>query len=1800
MCLLFVSLYLVPGFGLLLVRSSSDNTGTSMAGKGKKHHQPTMDIQEGGEAVGEEKSFFEIFMAGQARRDEEMIERMEAAKRDQVAAEAAAKKERIAAEARAKKDLLAAEERAEERRLREQIAAEEREEKRMERAKIAEEARAEARALQKEKRKREEAERLEELALRRDEAARQEARRIEEVSKEREEAARLAADRLAEQHAEAAAKAHEQQRTLMELQADLGRKAAEASRLESAKLRARDRVISGLPAYHQGEDVEAFFTLVEGRLEVGDIPEVEWVGHVTGKLTGELGAKWQELSQGGGDYPSVKAAMLIGSGYTPRTAGSAFHAFRGENTKGMSGDQLYRKGVRLVQRMLAPVVVDKDVLFRLVKPWVLACVSNRCVGLLDARDINDSEALVKGLQDYLNMEGDKVAGKAAVFGSSYSGPRRAAPYHSENKKPREAGSSNGSGSSSGGGFQFNCFKCGKQGHKAADCWQGGGKSSGDKPPPAKIVCYICGVEGHKSTTCPKRDVSKDAKSIKQLSRRDPRDAVLDGKLNGAEVVLLLDSGAHITIVPEHMVGEELRTGKSVSARPYRSDFPLKFPTATVKFSVEGMEEWEEVVGLAPAEEGKECEVLYGLDLKTDRGMELAVLVNKSGQVPVMQVTTRAASRQEAQREEQDAKLVAVEKPRVKAVSTVAAAESVRKLGAGEGSAVADRPAVLPEPASSEVEEKGREESTGTGESAADRPVGNPGPATQPPPSLDEWPDLDSLEEEGLEMEEEEEQVDLPGEVEYCLRSSESGLEDLGVPPVEKGLGSRPKLVKGVKEDPTLESWRVLAERGEQGFRWERGLLYQTTTTHTGEVVHLMVLPKAFRGKVLKMAHEGSGHLGARKVKALLRQRFTWPGMGVDVMTHTRSCSVCQLCSKPKSRKAPMMERKVMTEPFEVMAFDLVGPLPKGKGGCMYILTAVCMGSRWPEAIPLKSITARAVATGMVEIFARTGIPLQLLTDQGSQFMSSLEGHLCKDLGIDRVRTAPYHPETNGVVERMHGTLKPMLRKASHLGLDWVTQLPFALFALRSAPNRDSSFSPYQLVYGHRVRTPLDILHQGWADLSFEELDTEEWSSWLVDRLEVWHSTQRERMIEAGGKRKSQFDKGTVDRQLEKGDKVLCRIPGCVGKLEESWHGPYVVEEKIGQVNYKVKVGRGKAKVLHINNLKRYFDRVEDVLRLALVAEDWSEDEVVGTRLQGSYEGFDEESVVSDLKSEFPEVFSNLPGKAKVGCFKIETGNAEPRRSHPYRVPDRLKEGVRSEVKKLVDLGIVVPSISPWASPVVPVPKNDGTVRVCIDYRKLNEVTTSDPYYMASMEEILERVGSSKIISKIDLCKGFYQVEVDPSSQEKTAFVSPYGKFEFKRMPFGLKNAPAAFQRMMEVVLGDCYEYSAPYIDDVVVYSENEVEHVQHLRCVLECFRKFGLTLKEAKCEWGKVKVEYLGHVIGGGELAVPAHRAAAMADYIQPRTKKQLRSFLGAAGYYRQFVEGFAKLSAVLTPWTAKSAPSVVGWTVEGREAFERIKVSLVNCVCLTIPSQEDTFILHTDASGMGIGATLNVRRNGKILPVAYYSRQLQGAQHRYSATELEGLAVFKAVHFFAHYLYGARFEVMTDHKALVSLLHSRVLNRRLHGWVMQLLEFDFVVKYRPGSENGDADALSRQDWESKLGSTWRHELDEEDQGLRAAQSFVVGGDVGTEPHRSNNRSAGVATTGVALQGPAEGHRSKDRRAGVATTGVALQGPAEGAQQEAGKRVATIGVALKEAVCKGGSGSVQSKRAVCKHYLPNT
>ena len=1385
---------------------------------------------------------------------------------------------------------------------------------------------------------------------------------------------------------------------------------------------------------------------------------------------------------------------------------------------------------------MAPLRASEALEFAVLRPWVCSVIPKRARAVLDVRAVGTAADLVDALQDHLMVEGNRTEGQAAVF-----------------RKQTYTSSSSSDGSKERKATSLSCFTCGKPGHKAADCWQGKGSSGSSgysKPvvsPSASIItCYNCGKVGHKSPQCPEPKAEKAGskegkpKPVRRVWHSRPQETQLEGSVNGVGVSIVLDSGASISVVPELIVAPDQRTGRRVAVRAFGSKVPVSLPIAEVTFKV-GDLSWVEEVPLAPEEEGYGKEVLYGLDLKSKRGLDLVLLVNGQESEEVLSVTTRSESKAISQREGEEARVVEAEKPKVKEVGAVAQ-EVQPTVSVVEAVAQVVQPTVKRvESVALEVQSTERAveavtelvqsseqavqavvdlmskgESPGEVKLVADRPASGSEPVASDSAMGKEKDDELSLEEmaEACDADSLVDELDtyddeVEGRIQFELRSEDRSGVELEIPPVGHGSASRAELVKETEADPSLKEWRRLAELGEKGFSRHNGLLYQATRSQVLETNHLIVLPQMFRLKVLQMAHEGLGHLGARKVKSLIRQRFTWPGVGQSIMRHCRSCVTCQRCSKAPARKAPLIEREVLSEPFESLAFDIVGPMPKGKGGCRFLLTAICMASKWPEAIPLRSVTAKAVAKGMIEIFAHTGIPLRLLTDQGSQFLGSLVTQLCRNLGIEKIKMTPYHPEGNGVVERMHGTLGAMLTKASSQGLDWVEQVPFALFALRSSPNRDTLFSPYQLVYGHQVRTPLDILHQGWAEVSFKELDVGEWAEWLIEKLEVWHDVCKERGQKASGKRKEAFDKKAVERNLDVNDLVLCRVPGMVHKLQEAWHGPYPVLERTSKVDYRVNVGRGRSRVLHVNNLKKYHEREEAVMRLAVVAENWEDDCDVGTRLEGVCEEFDVEQLVV-MQREYPRVFSDLPGKTGICKLSISIAGARPVASPPYRIPDRLKEGVRSEILKLEELEIVVPSTSPWGSPVVPVPKSDGTVRICIDYRRLNEVTEGDPFYMCTMEEIIERVGGSMVISKLDLAKGFFQIEVEEESRQKTAFITPFGKFEFKRMPFDLKNAPAIFQRTMEVVLIDCYDFSAPYIDDIVVFSADGESHAQHLRLVFAALDKQGLTVKLSKCEFGKKKLEYLGHVIGGGELAVPSHRATAMTEYLLPRTKRQLRSFLGAASYYRRFVQGFARLSSVLSPATSKIAPSVVGWTDVRLEAFHAIKVCLINICVLTVPSLEDVFTLHTDASGAGIGATLNVIREGEKRPVAFFSRQLQGAQKRYSATELECLAIFKSIYFFSHFLYGRRFEVVTDHQALVSLLKSRVLNRRLQGWMLQLLDFDFYIVYRAGKENSDADALSRQAWDSREGDPgWIKEPEEKEKSRTTGTISFVGGDVG-------------------------------------------------------------------------------------------
>ena len=713
----------------------------SMAGKNtRKNHQPSGDTQETSEG-GDVSSFLEMFVASQARRDEDNNERVRQAQ-------------------------LAAEERAEERRIKAEIAAEEREEKRREReemrrerAKIAEEERLEARALEKEKRKREEA------------------ARMEEANKEKEEAAR-----------EVAKQEYEQRKELLELQAELGRKASETHRLETEKSRNRDKVISSLSVCQKDEDLEDFLLAQERKLGLGGIPENEWLTLVAPKLTGGLGTSWQELRDEGLDYWAVRTALLKGCGYTPSLAGEAYYAFRHEHLKGMAGEQVYKKGAQLLKRMIAPTVLDKETVFKIVKPWVYACVGRRARSVLEAREIDDADALARGLQDYLSHEGDKVPGKSAVFGGDHPSVRRQA-YHSDpEREKRKAGTAG----SNGGSSSMKCFKCGKPGHKAADCWQGGpGKQAEGS---SKIICYICGVEGHKATTCPGKKEAQEGASVKKihsiklvqqirLAEGEVEDSIIQGKVNGRGASLVLDSGAHITIVPEEMVEEELRADEWVVLEGFQAE-PRMVPTAKVRFEINGMDEWEETVALAPAEEGKEAEVIYGLRLRSPRGRDLVALATKpeGTEAEVKGVTTRAEAKRESAERQEDARMIEAEEPSVKAVVT----EVRKEVEAGV------RPVLEPSPSSVGQKVVVSKGSTGDGGLVADRPASNPEPVTL-------------VAEEGPVGGE----VSLQDEEDCCLRK-DGGLDDLVIPPARKGPGDRAKLVEEVERNPKLGGFRSVA------------------------------------------------------------------------------------------------------------------------------------------------------------------------------------------------------------------------------------------------------------------------------------------------------------------------------------------------------------------------------------------------------------------------------------------------------------------------------------------------------------------------------------------------------------------------------------------------------------------------------------------------------------------------------------------------------------------------------------------------------------------------------------------------------------------------------------------------------------------------------------------------------------------------------------------------------------------------------------------------------------------------------
>ena len=900
----------------------------------------------------------------------------------------------------------------------------------------------------------------------------------------------------------------------------------------------------------------------------------------------------------------------------------------------------------------------------------------------------------------------------------------------------------------------------------------------------------------------------------------------------------------------------------------------------------------------------------------------------------------------------------------------------------------------------------------------------------------------------------------------------------------------------------------IKKKGLVSFKTKDGLLYRHFQhCSQSENVEQLVVPQSKRSLVLENAHVSpfAGHMSVNKTRARVYSTFYWPGADRDIKHFVRTCPVCQKARAPgRSGRAELGVMNLVTTPFLKVAIDIVGPLELTDRRNRYILTMVDMATRWPEAVALPNVTTETIIEALSNIFSRIGFPEEILSDNGPQFKSEMYEQVCRFFNTRVLKTTPYHPSSNGLVERFNGSLKNMLmRLAEKETRNWDRFVSAALFAYREVPNVSTGMSPYEMVYGRRVRGPMSILKNLFTN-KFIEQETKQVYEYLLDlrnRLRIGSEIAQNNDNESKKIYKKYYDRYCINKKIEEGDHVLLLKPHKENKLALYWDGPYVVEKRNSQFNYTVRKG-DKMKMYHINRLLRYHDRSKvigdrpktDVVLsagLASVINETDDDdnsdgieaiptlEMTGVSGElGKVKINKELSVVqidqiNSILNTFKEIISDIPGKAKVEEFKIELTSDKPVTLKPYTVPLHMQDTLKKEIESMLELGIIEESDSPYASPVVLVKKKDSTVRPCVDYRRLNAITRFDADVIPDQEDLFVQLNKAIFFTKIDLTKGFWQLPIEVDSRQYTAFRVPNGHYQFKFVPFGLLNSPSYFNRTIRKVLKGL-NHVVFYFDDILIFNDVWDSHLDAVTKVFQRLKEVGLTVKPEKLEIAFRKVKFLGHVVGGGKMEPdPANIEKIMGLKI-PTNKKEVRALLGLANYYSKFIPSFADLVFPLTRLLGKGMPTRVVWSYDCDITLRKIQAYLSHYPILLLPNPDEPFILQTDASDKGISCCLMQKVNGKLHPVKYLSRKLLPREQRYAIIERECLAIVWSVQRLARYLCGTSFTIQCDHRPLSYLRTSHFQNSRLCRWLLILQEYNFNIVHIKGKENVFADVLSR------------------------------------------------------------------------------------------------------------------------------
>ena len=454
--------------------------------------------------------------------------------------------------------------------------------------------------------------------------------------------------------------------------------------------------------------------------------------------------------------------------------------------------------------------------------------------------------------------------------------------------------------------------------------------------------------------------------------------------------------------------------------------------------------------------------------------------------------------------------------------------------------------------------------------------------------------------------------------------------------------------------------------------------------------------------------------------------------------------------------------------------------------------------------------------------------------------------------------------------------------------------------------------------------------------------------------------------------------------------------------------------------------------------------------------------------------------IRKILKKYDAVFSDLPGSTDLLRHQIRTIDDTPINCVPYTVPQALIPIVQKEIEVALQLGLITPvtneqNPTAYASPTLMVKKKGGSgYRLVIDHRALNRKTIPQRYRIPNASHLIDKVSNARYLSVIDLTRGYNQVRICEPDVHKTGFLCLGRHYVCQYLSFGLCGGPSSFQLLMDTVLSGMEEFALSFIDDICIYSSPFEEHMRHLELVLEALQKANLTAQPTKVQLAMNKINFLGHVVGSGQKAVDQEKINVLEGIRIPRTKRDVRGFLGFIGFYRTFIKSFSEVAAPLSDLLRKESPELVPWTEKTQRAFNQLKSALQTAPVLIAPNFSKKFFVLVDSSQFAVGAVLCHTDKEVMQPILFIGRKFTPCETRLSATEREVLGILSMLTKLKYYLLGRNFVLLTDVKSLVYLKNAASKSAKLTRWSLLLSEFEFEVAHVPGHLFKVPDYLSR------------------------------------------------------------------------------------------------------------------------------